>query len=434
MKIRERILSIVLCLVLLPLHTVALNGDGKKETVSSGMKEQTEAIDADTSGTGQPFEVDAAGAILMEVESGRVLAEWNADARLPPASVTKIMTLLLTMEALDGGKFSLTDTVQISKYAASMGGSQVFLKEGESITVEELIKSVVIASANDAAVALAELVSGDCDSFVARMNERARELGMENSHFENPTGLDDDVTDHVYSPRDVAISSRELIRSHPLILTYSGIWMDSIRDGAFGLTNTNRLVRFYRGATGLKTGSTAKARFCISATAMRNGMHLIAVVMGSPTRDVRNETAKKILDWGFAHYEIYTAEAGQTAPIPLLGGREKQIVGADDGISILLDKGKGSAVEPIVELPEELAAPIEAGQVIGRIRYVLDGKELGQSEIRCEAGAERLGYDDLLRGLLRFFFLCGETEAKTEGVEDEIPPELTEKEEITTAP
>ena len=208
-----------------------------------------------------------------------MLYEENADQALPPASVTKIMTLLLVMEAIDGGSITLNDTVQVSENAASMGGSQVFLEPGETMSVEELLKCVIVASANDASVALAEFVAGSEEAFVARMNERAGQLGMQNTHFENTNGLDDTTTEHLTSARDIAIMSAELIR-HPKILDYSSIWMDSIRNGSFGLTNTNRLIRFYRGANGLKTGSTSRAGFCISASALRDGMQLIAVVMG----------------------------------------------------------------------------------------------------------------------------------------------------------
>lgn len=226
-----------------------------------------------------PGELDAKSALLMEAETGEVLYEMNADESLPPASVTKIMTLLLVMEAVDGGSISLEDNVSVSEKAAGMGGSQVFLSSGEQMSVETLIKCTVISSANDAAVALAEYVCGSEEAFVARMNERAAELEMNSTHFENATGLDDTTVNHVTSARDIAIMSAQLMR-HDKILEFSSTWMDSIRDGAFTLTNTNRLVRFYDGATGLKTGSTSKAGFCMSATAKRGELHLIAVIMG----------------------------------------------------------------------------------------------------------------------------------------------------------
>ncbi|MGN1347111.1 MAG: D-alanyl-D-alanine carboxypeptidase family protein, partial [Eubacteriales bacterium] len=227
-----------------------------------------------------PFDVNADSAVLMDTATGTVLYAKNADRALPPASVTKIMTLLLFMEEVDAGNISLEEEITVSEYAASMGGSQVYLEPGETMKAEEMLKCVIIASANDAAVALAEKVAGSEEAFVNRMNERAAELGMNNTHFENVTGLDDDTTKHLSSAYDIALMSRELLK-HETITKYSTIWMDSIRDGAFGLTNTNRLIRFYNGATGLKTGSTSKAGFCISATAKRDGLHLIAVIMGA---------------------------------------------------------------------------------------------------------------------------------------------------------
>ena len=243
--------------------------------------------------------LNCVSAILMESETGRVLYEQNADQPLLPASITKIMTLLLVMKAIEDGKLRLDDMLTCSDRAASMGGSQIYLEEGEQMTVEELIKCVVISSANDAALMLAEAVAGSEEVFVDMMNRCARELGMKNTNFENTNGLDDTVTNHVTSARDVAIMSRELIK-YDKILEYSKIWMDTTRNGTFGLTNTNRLVRFYKGATGLKTGSTSKAKFCVSATAMRDGMHLICVIMAADTRDIRNAAATTLLDWGFA--------------------------------------------------------------------------------------------------------------------------------------
>lgn len=377
------------------------------ETLSGGT-EGGLTIDAADVAVEQPFEIDAKSAILMEAKTGRVLAEWNADEPLPPASVTKIMTLLLTMEALEEGKFALGDTVQVSEYAASMGGSQVFLKAGESITVEELLKSVVIASANDGAVALAEMVSGNVEGFVARMNERAGELGLKNSHFENPTGLDDAVTNHVFSARDIAIVSRELIVKYPKILEYSCIWMDSIRGGAFGLTNTNRLVRFYRGANGLKTGSTAKAKFCMSATALRDGMQLIAVVMGSPTRDTRNELAKKMLDWGFTQYETVTIPGATPDPIPIRGGKTDAAAVEYGEISFLLSRGQGGKIETVIELPEVLDAPVLKGAQVGRVVYRIDGNEIGTVPITASETVARIGYTDILGRIMKYFFLGGE--------------------------
>ncbi len=381
----KRLASALLALLLL-LPPFSAMGEGSATSASS------------------PFDIAAPSAILMEATSGTVLAEWNADVPLPPASVTKIMTLLLTMEALDAGKFALNDIVTVSAYAASMGGSQVYLKEGEQITVEDLIKSVVIASGNDAAVALAELVSGDVNAFVAAMNDRAMQLGMENSHFENPTGLDDTTQNHIYSARDIAISSRELITKHPLILTYSSIWMDSIRNGAFTLTNTNRLIRFYPGAQGLKTGSTDKAGFCMSAVATKDDMTLIAVVMGAKTRDERNETAKKLLDYGFSHYETVTLKGKTLDPIPLRGSDLSAVQAGYDDITLLLPKGQKEKIETALDIPPYLVAPVEKGSVIGSVTYTLDGKTLSMIEIQTQADAPRITFLQILSRLLCAFF------------------------------
>lgn len=346
--------------------------------------------------------VDAKSAVLMEASTGKILGEQNADEALPPASVTKIMTLLLVMEAIEAGTISLDDQVQASANAASMGGSQIYLKEGETMTVDDLIKSVVVASANDAAVALAEYVCGSEEVFVARMNERAAELGMANTHFENTNGLDDTVERHLTSARDIAIMSRALI-SHPKILEYSSIWMDTIRDGAFGLTNTNRLIRFYRGANGLKTGSTSRAGFCISATAERDGMQLIAVIMGSPTRDVRNEAAKTMLDWGFANYGIYRHTPEALPPIYVLGGVKSACAVKYDEFSAVLPKSSESRVVTQVNLAPEAAAPLKEGDKVGEVSFVCDGETLGTVDIVCAETVEKISF----WGLLGRIFRCG---------------------------
>jgi D-alanyl-D-alanine carboxypeptidase (penicillin-binding protein 5/6) len=348
-----------------------------------------------------PLTVNAKSAILMEASSGTVLFEMNADQALPPASVTKIMTLLLVMEAIDSGKLSLDSQISASAHAASMGGSQVYLKEGESMSCEDMLKSVVVSSANDAAVALAEAVAGSEEAFVLKMNEKAAELGMKNTNFENTNGLDDTAANHVTSARDIAIMSRELINNHPLILKYSSIWMDTIRDGAFTLTNTNRLIRFYSGANGLKTGSTSRAKFCISATAERDGMQLIAVIMGSDTRDTRNEAAKSLLDFGFANYSIYKTEQTELAPLPLLGGESENCRIACDGVSFIVERGKANAVKAEYDMPKELTAPISQGEQIGQIIYTLDNRELGRAPIYSCESHERISFGKLLYNMLK---------------------------------
>ena len=352
--------------------------------------------------TAASLNLNCPSAVLMEASTGEVLYAQNPDLICPPASITKIMTLLLVMEAVDSGVLRLDDRVTASAHAASMGGSQVYLKEGESMSVEDMIKSVVISSANDAALALAEHLCGTEEAFVAKMNEKAKELGMENTHFENTNGLDDTVSNHVTTARDVAIMSRALIR-HELILKYSSIWMDTIRDGAFGLTNTNRLVRFYPGATGLKTGSTAKAKFCISATAQRNGMSLICVIMGAETRDIRNEEAKKLLDWGYANFELYTAPQVVFDPIRVLGGTLEYCHPTCESFSCVVKKGMASSVTVEHEVPQEISAPIAEGRPIGRLTYRLGDQILGTVDVfLCEA-VDKIGFDGLFWRMFRYF-------------------------------
>lgn len=336
------------------------------------------------------LKLDCKSAILIEANTGKVLYEQNPDEALPPASVTKIMTLLLVMEAIEQGKIGLDDQVSVSERAAGMGGSQIFLEVGETMSVEDMIKSVVIASANDAACALAEQVAGSEDAFVKAMNDRAAELGMKNTTFENTNGLDDTAEHHLTSARDIAIMSRELIK-HKKILEYSSIWMDTVRNGLFGLTNTNRLVRFYKGCTGLKTGSTSKAGFCISATAERDGMHLVAVIMGSPTGDVRNREAARLLDFGFANYAIYSHSGGTAGKIRVTGGESDSATLKYSDFSCLAEKG-GGKLEAKVVLPESVAAPISKGDAVGEVIFTLGGKEVGRAKICAESEVKKITY------------------------------------------
>lgn len=352
------------------------------------------------------MQFDAKSVILVEASTGKVLYENNADEALPPASVTKIMTLLLVMEAIDDGKISLDDMVPVSNNAASMGGSQVYLEPGEQMSVDEMIKCVVVSSANDAAVALAEFVAGSEEIFVEKMNERAKELGMVNSTFENTNGLDDTVSNHLTSARDIAIMSRELIK-HPKILEYSSIWMDTIRDGAFTLTNTNRLIRFYNGANGLKTGSTSKAGFCISATALRDGMQLIAVVMGAPNRDTRNEIAKKLLDYGFANYTVASWGASELEPIKLLGGLQSECRIGYGSFSAVVGKGERELIERSVSIPENITAPVREGDVIGEVTYTLNGEVIGKSDVTALESAAKIGYMGVLSRIFTKIVLAG---------------------------
>lgn len=334
---------------------------------------------------------DCKSVILMEATTGTVLHEKNADQALPPASVTKIMTLLLVMEAYCNNKIQLTDMVTASANACSMGGSQIYLKEGEQMSVEDMIKSVVIASANDAAVALAEHIEGSEEAFVKKMNEKAKELGMNNTNFENTNGLDDTAVNHVTSARDIAIMSRELIK-HEKITEYSSIWMDTIRNGEFGLTNTNRLVRFYKGATGLKTGSTSKAGFCISATASRNGMTLICVVMAASTRDTRNQIATKLLDWGFSNFLLYKNNGEIIDNIKVTGGTDATVSAAYQDFCAVVEKNKAKEIEITKSIPDSVQAPIINGQTIGNITYKINSQILGESPLTASETVEKMDF------------------------------------------
>ncbi len=343
--------------------------------------------------------LDCRSAVLMEASTGQILYAVNDTEELPPASVTKVMTLLLVMEAIDSQKITYTDMVSASEHACSMGGSQIFLEPGEQMSVEDLLKSVVIASANDAAVALAEYIAGTEEAFVSMMNEKAAALGMENTHFENTNGLDDTTQNHVTSARDIATMSRELIK-HQKITEYSSIWMDTIRGGAFGLTNTNRLVRFYKGATGLKTGSTAKAGFCITATAKRDGMTLIAVIMASPTRDARNSAAVSLLNYGFSNYTLYQNNSKISQKINVIKGKQNTCKVTEEDLVAVIEKKNSSNIEKTVEISQSLVAPIGNGQCVGTVTYTLNGKNIGSTKIITTEAVECVGFMDLWAKML----------------------------------
>ena len=348
------------------------------------------------------FDLNVKSAVLMDANTGTVLYSKNMNESLPPASVTKIMTLLLVFEAIENETLKLDEYLTVSENAASMGGSQVFLEPGEEMSVNDLIKCVAVASANDAALTLAERVGGSEEAFVEQMNKKALELGMNNTHFENVTGLDDDVSNHTTSAYDIAIMSRELIK-HKKILEYSSIWMDTVRNGLFGLTNTNRLVRYYKGCTGLKTGSTSKAGFCISATAERDGMSLIAVIMGAPDRDVRNTEAAKLLDFGFANFGIYTHTPERLDPIKVTGGKQDNASVSYCGFSYIGEKSSLKNIKCDYRIPESVAAPVKQGDKVGEAVFTLDGREIGRVDIVADCDVERLGYFGVfLRMLGRF--------------------------------
>lgn len=358
-----------------------------------------------------PSEPNALSCILMDAKTGAVLYEYNADAALPPASVTKVMTMLLIFEAIDAGLLNVTDVIRVSETAAEMGGSQIYLAVGEEMSVDDLLKGLIVSSANDAAVALAEAVCGSEEAFVVRMNERAAELGMKNTHFENTNGLDDTTENHLTSARDIAIMSRELIR-HEKVFDYTTIWMDTIRNGTFGLSNTNKLIRFYKGATGLKTGSTSKAKFCISATAERDGLSLIAVVMGSPTKEERNALAASLLDFGFANYGCYRSPAEAMPEIRVTGGVGNTLASVKEEFSATIEKTKIANVETRVDIPEKLAAPIAKGQKIGTVTYLSNGKEIGTADILAEHGVEKITFLTIFPKLFAWFLMGEYTTSK----------------------
>ena len=350
--------------------------------------------------------LSCASAVLMEKETGTLLYEQNAHEKLEPASVTKIMTLLLVMEAVDSGQIALDDTVAVSAYAAGMGGSQVYLKEGEQMTVSELIKCVTVVSGNDCAVALAEHLSGSEAAFVARMNQRAQELGMTDTNFVNCTGLP--APGHVTSAYDIALMSRELILHHPSIRDYTTIWMDSIRDGTFGLTNTNRLVRFYQGATGLKTGSTDSALYCMSATAERDGMELIAVVMKAPTSAQRFEDAQALLNMGFSTYTLETV-VPETAlpPVPVSLGTQatvQPVVG--EGGTLVLEKALAAGLTQTITLAESVEAPVAAGDQLGTLQLFSGETPVAELPLLAGEDVPRITYREMFSRVLRTAFLC----------------------------
>ena len=404
---RKKALAVLLALLLLLSGTVqtvlaeeAAAPTSAAETDATG----AEKVLSDLGVEEGSLELPCKSAILMEATTGAVLYTQNAEESMPPASVTKIMTLLLLMEAIDAGVIHLDDKVTASANAASMGGSQVFLKEGEQMQLEDLLKSVVIASANDAAVALAEYLYGSVQAFVGKMNERAKQLGMTGTAFENVTGLDDTAEHHLTCARDIAVMSRELI-GHKAILKYSSVWMDTIRDGAFGLTNTNRLVRFYPGCTGLKTGSTSKAGFCVSVTAERDGFSLICVIMGAESRDVRNASAVSLLDWGFANYGLYRAEGNDAETVAVTGGVKNSCALKYDAFSVVLPKAQIAGVEQRIMKPESVAAPIKEGDTIGSVGYYIEGKPVGQVPLTASEKIDKISLFDIIGRMLARFAL-----------------------------
>lgn len=360
--------------------------------------------------------LNAKSAILMEESTGNILYESNPDERVPIASVTKVMTMLLIMEAVDSGKISLDDMVTVSENAMSYGGSTMFLETGEQLTVNDMLKGIAVASANDGCVAMAEHLAGSESAFVDMMNEKAKELGMENTHFMNTNGLDED--DHYSSARDVAIMSRELMK-HETIFNYTSIWMDTLRGGKFQLANTNKLIRFYDGANGLKTGSTSKALCCLSAAAKRNDMQLIAVVLGAPTSAERFASAKSLLDYGFANYAVNTqiTAGDEVQKIALEKGVDKEVgVVAGDSCSTLVKKGQEDNITKEIEIDETITAPIEAGQKIGTMTISRDGEVIADIDLNASSAVEKKGIGLIIKDFFAtiFFGSNNDTEENSE--------------------
>lgn len=379
----------MLCLILIcPTNVLAVTVSSECDISDLEVPISAEVTNA---AIGTQLDIKAKSAILMEVNTGKILYEQNADEKLPPASITKIMSLLLVMEAIQGGKLSVEDVVTASEHACSMGGSQIWLEPGEAMTVDDLLKAAVIASANDATVALGEQIAGSEEGFVAQMNQRAEQLGMINTHFVNATGLDADG--HISSAHDVAIMSAELIK-HDLIKNYSTVWMDTLRNGESELVNTNKLVRFYEGTTGLKTGTTSGAGYCLSATAERNGLELVAVIMSGDTSQDRFNGAKKLLDYGFANYEYANIEPKlDVTETDIKNGVQKTIkLAANQWFGALLKKSETAAVTQQVNLKQNLTAPIKKDDIVGTVDFFLNDEQIGQVNIVAVENVDKMSF------------------------------------------
>lgn len=393
-------LTAIFCLLALLIGTAA-TAPALTAEAAFWQQEETPAVPA---ATGGDISLSCKSAILIEPLTGGVIFESSADSRLPEASITKVMTVLLVFEALDSGRISLDDVVVCSAHAASMGGSQIWLEEGEQMTVKELLTATMVGSANDASVVLAEHVAGTHESFVALMNERARELGLKDTAYKNCTGLDADG--HITSARDIAAVCTELMK-HEEVFDYSTIWMDSLRNGETELTNTNKLIRTYDGATGLKTGTTSQAGCCVAATAQRDGMTLIAVVMGAPNSKNRFADARKLLDYGFANYSLLDLSTIAVEPpvVKVVKGMSGEIgtTVCMQG-SVLIPKGRAGDVVVTVSAAENVCAPVELGQAVGAVTLALDGESIGSYDIVSSTKIDKITFGnvfyELLDGLL----------------------------------
>ncbi len=400
----KKIIIFFLCISLVLCGSLSAGASSVPiEPVSTEFYEPLET-NSQVGSLGENLQINAKSAILMEYNTGRILYENGADKRLAPASITKIMTLILVMEAIDSGRLSLTDRITASDHAASMGGSQIWLEPGEVMTVDELLRATVIASANDATVALAEAVSGSEEVFVKQMNEKAKELGMNGTNFVNSYGLD--AEGHLTTAYDIALMSAELIK-HDLIRKYSTVWTDSLRDGKSELTNTNKLIRYYKGAFGLKTGTTSGAGSCLAATAERDGLTLIAVVLGAPTSKERFAGCQKLLDYGFANYSYINIDPDITGfhSIPVKKGTVTEIYPEiTEKFSALLKKGEEQGITQSLTLVQELTAPVKKGDTVGYVHFCKNGDEIGVIEVKAKNGSDRLTYGVCLKRLLKSLF------------------------------
>ena len=391
----KRILSILLVLTVLALSSPAANAQSLPQRIyAASISEGYEKV---------PDSIDAKAALLMDVETGKILMGKDIDKKLYPASVTKIMTMLLTMEAIEQKKISFDDRVTVSSLAAGKGGSQIWLKENETMTVHELLKATAVYSANDACTALGEHIAGSDSAFTELLNSRAKELGMKNTHFDNCTGLDDETTTHLTTARDVAIMARELLK-HEKIIEYTTIWMDSLRNGETQLVNTNKLVRYYKGATGLKTGTTSKAGCCVAASARREETHLLAVVLGSSSSKERFSAARQMLDWGFANYKTIALQIDKKliTQVRVINGVEDSLTPEiSKSFVMTVKKGDEKKIETKIELPLDVKAPVEENQKLGDVVLMIGKNEIGRYSLTSPRSVRSLNFKDILFRLIK---------------------------------
>lgn len=382
-----------------------ISADDSKETNTKETTSETNEANSSQANTNNGLNLQSGGAVLIEQTTGQVLYEHNMHEQLRPASVTKVMSILLIMEALDSGQITLEDKVPCSETAAGMGGSQIWLEVGEELTVDEMLKAICVVSANDCTVAMAEYLCGSQEAFVEKMNQRVQELGMNDTTFKNCHGIDEDG--HVTSAYDIALMSRELLNNHPTILNYTTIWMDTLRNGESELVNTNKLIRNYKGATGLKTGSTSVALYNLSASATRDGLSLIAVIMKAPTTQIRFSEAQKLLDYGFSNYQFKSLATRGTVlkeTDVTKGVTSKVNLVVESDVGVLIKKGNDQNIEQTIQLEERFEAPIAEGQKVGEIVYTLNGDEIGRTNIVAETAIEKKTFFSIASYVYRNWF------------------------------